>query len=146
MTMGEVLAVTRSAGIRLEARGGLLRDEAPAGALTPELRAALIGFKPNLLVVLERLQAMRSLAVIAPRPFPYARAWAKGGPGRCCSCGDPLDHPQAYGRCVPCDIAADVFHTARGQAAHEPTRGGAHTNESSCREIRVPHRMSRSKS
>jgi hypothetical protein len=120
MTMVEILALTRSAGIRLEARGRTLRVEAPAGTLTPELRAALIGFKPNLLVVLERLQAMRHLAVIAPRPLPYARAWAKGGPGRCWSCGDRLDHPHAYGRCVPCDIAADVFYAAQDQPEQRP--------------------------
>jgi hypothetical protein len=113
MTVVEVLTVAQTAGIRLEARGRTLRVEAPAGVLTPDLRAALVVLKPALLVVLERVQAMRHLAAVAPRPLPYARAWAKSGPGFCFSCGDLLGHPDAYGRCVPCDIASSVFYAAR---------------------------------
>jgi hypothetical protein len=119
MTLVDLLTVAQSAGIRLEARGRTLHVEAPAGVLTPALRAALVVLKPDLLLVLERLQAMRHLAAVAPRPLPYARAWAKGGPGHCFSCGDELDHPDAYGRCALCDIAADLFYAARDRGDAE---------------------------
>ncbi len=47
-------------------------------------------------------------------PFPCAVLEARGGPGRCASCGHPL--PAAtYGRCRPCATAADVFRRARHQ-------------------------------
>ena len=119
MTVSEVLTTAEAAGIRLEARGPKLHVEAPAGSLTPALRAALSALKPDLLAVLDRVQSMRQLAVVAPRPLPYARAWAKGGPGRCFSCGDPLGHPEAYGRCEPCDVALEVFYaTWPGRVEH----------------------------
>jgi hypothetical protein len=41
MTLAELLTVVRAADIRLEARGDRLVFDAPHGALTPELRAAL---------------------------------------------------------------------------------------------------------
>jgi hypothetical protein len=110
VTVLEVLAVTETAKIRLEPRGALLHVEAPAGTMTPELRAALVAHKPLLLAVLDRLSAMRHFAAVAPKPFPYARAWVKGGPGRCLSCGDPLDRPDACGRCLPCDLAVDRYY------------------------------------
>jgi hypothetical protein len=113
LTVTEVLTVARSAGIRLEARGPKLHVEAPAGSVTPELRAALTALKPELLPVLDRVQNMRHLAVVAPRPLPYARAWVKAGPGLCFSCGDRLEHPQAYGRCEPCDVALELYYATR---------------------------------
>ena len=118
MTLSDVLRSTEAAGIRLEARGATLHVEAPSGTVTPELRAALVAHKPLLLVVLERLKAMRHFAAVAPKPLPYARAWAQGGPGRCFSCGDPLDHPEAYGRCVSCDLAADRYYATRHADGH----------------------------
>jgi len=42
MTLPELLTVVRAADIRLEARGDRLVFDAPHGALTPELRAALV--------------------------------------------------------------------------------------------------------
>ena len=49
MTARELLAVVRAADIRLEARGDRLVFDAPHGALTPELRAALAEQKLALL-------------------------------------------------------------------------------------------------
>jgi len=109
--------VTRNAGIRLEVRGESLQVEAPTGSVTPALRAALIAHKPDLLAVLWRLEAMCRLAVEAPPPLVYARQTAQGGPGHCFSCGDALGHPEAYGRCGPCDIASEVYYAWR------PTEG-----------------------
>ena len=52
MTLAELLTVVRTADIRLEARGDRLLFDAPRGALTPELRAALVEQKPALLAFL----------------------------------------------------------------------------------------------
>ena len=49
MTLAELLTVVRAADIRLEARGDRLVFDAPRGALTPELRSALVEQKPALL-------------------------------------------------------------------------------------------------
>ena len=48
MTLAELLTVVRAADIRLEARGDRLVFDAPPGALTTELRAALVEQKPAL--------------------------------------------------------------------------------------------------
>jgi hypothetical protein len=109
VTVSEVLTVAQSAGIKLEARGQKLYVQGPSGSVTAELKAVLAALKPDLLAVLDRLQSMRHLAKIAPRPCVYARAWAKGGQGYCFSCGDRLEPPATYGRCTPCEIAADLF-------------------------------------
>jgi hypothetical protein len=119
MTLTDVLTVARDAGIVLEAEGGRLRVDAPVGAITPELRQALVQHKPALLGVVWRLEEMRRLARVAPRPLPYARESAKGGPGFCFSCGEGLEHPEAYGRCGPCDVAADVFYAGEKSATQE---------------------------
>ena len=52
MTLAELLTVVRAADIRLEAHGDRLVFDAPHGALTPELRAALVEQKPALLAFL----------------------------------------------------------------------------------------------
>ena len=52
MTADEILAVAQHAGVRLSARGDRLHVQAPAGALTPELRAALARHKAELLALL----------------------------------------------------------------------------------------------
>ncbi|MCP5140704.1 MAG: amino acid adenylation domain-containing protein [Chromatiales bacterium] len=49
MTIAELLAATRAAGITLRVERGRLLFDAPAGALTPELRQALSERKPELL-------------------------------------------------------------------------------------------------
>lgn len=110
MTTVELLTFAQRSGIVLTAGGDTLTVDAPAGALTPELRAAVADRKADLLAVLWRLDAMRRLAIVAPRAVVYARETARGGPGHCFSCGDPLEHPAAYGRCTPCDVASDVYY------------------------------------
>ena len=52
MTLAELLTVVRAADIRLEARGDRLLFDAPHGALTPELRSALVEQKAALLFLL----------------------------------------------------------------------------------------------
>jgi hypothetical protein len=56
MTLADVLAFARDTGIVLTADGDRLRVDAPAGAMTPELRGALVQHKPALLVVLQPMQ------------------------------------------------------------------------------------------
>lgn len=87
----------------------------PANRITPALRDELTARKPELLAVLSRLQGMR--ATVGHVPIPCAVLEAVGGPGRCFSCGDPLDHPQAYGRCTSCAVAAEVFYREIPDAA-----------------------------
>jgi hypothetical protein len=69
MTMTEVLAVTHKSGIRLEARGTALHVEAPAGTMTPELRAALAAHKPELLARLAPVEFVTLKGgLTVPRP------------------------------------------------------------------------------
>lgn len=109
MSPSELVTETRRLGIVLRSDGDHLHVDAPVGALTPELRQTLAARKPDLLVILWRLSAMRATA--GQRPLAVVMLEAQGGPGRCFSCGDPLDHPQGYGRCAPCDVAADLFYS-----------------------------------
>ena len=109
MTPAELVTETRRAGIVLQSDGDRLHVDAPVGALKPELRQTLAARKPELLVILWRLAAMR--ATVGQRPLVVTRLEAQGGPSRCFSCGDPLDHPRGYGRCAPCDVAAGLFYS-----------------------------------
>jgi hypothetical protein len=52
VTARELLTVVRAAGIRLETRGDRLVYDAPRGALTSELRSALVQHKAALLALL----------------------------------------------------------------------------------------------
>ena len=113
MTLRDVLTETERRGIRLESRDGRLRYEAPQGTITADLRAALVAYKRDLVAIVWRLEEMRRLAVHTPRSCAYARESACGGPGRCFSCGDPLEHSTAHGRCTPCDIAADLYYASK---------------------------------
>jgi hypothetical protein len=110
VTTKDILADCARADIVLDVEGDRLVVDAPTGGLTQELRDRLLRHKPTLLPVVWRLREMRRLAVEAPRAVVYARIEAKGGPGRCFSCGDGLEHPRAFGRCAPCDIASDLFY------------------------------------
>ncbi len=115
MTADKLLTTCRQAGIILAAAGDNLDVDAPKGAITQEIRAALLAQKPELLAVLSRLQCMR--ATVGQVPIPCAVLAAVGGPGRCFSCGDGLGHPHAYGRCTPCSIAAELFYREVPDAA-----------------------------
>lgn len=52
MSAADTLAAARALGVVLSGAGGELRYEAPAGALSPELRAALVEHKAALLAAL----------------------------------------------------------------------------------------------
>ncbi len=108
MTVAELIVETRRAGIVLRVDQDHLRVDAPRGALAPALRDTLSAHKPELLAVLWRLEGM--LTTQGQRPLAVARLEARGGPGSCFSCGDQLEHPEGYGRCFACDIAADLFY------------------------------------
>ncbi len=68
MTVAELLAATRAAGIRLRVERGSLLYDAPAGALTTELRQALSARKSELLT---HLSADGSV----PLAFPQQSLW-----------------------------------------------------------------------
>jgi hypothetical protein len=57
----------------------------------------------------ERLAAMVHFEQVAPALFPYARAWVRGGAGRCFSCGTALQCREHFGRCPLCTAAVDRF-------------------------------------
>jgi hypothetical protein len=122
VTVQALVSETVRLGIHLTAAGDRLRYEAPCGVVTPAIRSALVASKSDLLAVVWRLDAMRQLARTAPRPTAYARATARGGPGHCFSCGDDLGHPDAFGRCGPCDVASDVFYATRRADENERVR------------------------
>src|SRR5262245_31689922 len=108
MTTPALVSELQARGVVLVAVGTAIRLRAARAALdgiTLELREELLRAKPTLLGVLPRLEGMRA----NPLPIPTAkpRHEAPGGPGRCFSCGDGLEHPEAYGRCVSCDLAAE---------------------------------------
>jgi hypothetical protein len=63
MTIGELIVRCRDTGIVLQVAGEALDVEAPAEALTPELRDILKARKPDLMAVLWRIDAMRQHGV-----------------------------------------------------------------------------------
>ncbi|MBI2834445.1 MAG: hypothetical protein HYX76_08465 [Acidobacteria bacterium] len=119
MTTHELLSEVTRLGVVLAVAAERLHVEAPRGVVTPALRETLRARKRELLPVLWRLDAMRRHGVdLTPRrehpdrpPVAVARLEPCGGPGRCFSCGDALECATAYGRCTPCDVAADVFYS-----------------------------------
>ena len=57
MTAAELLAHVRGLGVQLKADGASLRVNAPSGALTDELRKALVEAKPGILALLRAAEA-----------------------------------------------------------------------------------------
>jgi hypothetical protein len=108
MTTRELLVDCVRRKVVLGVDGGRVTYEAPRGTMTDNLIAELRRLKPVLLEVLPRLAGMR----IHTEPVPTAKCAreALGGPGRCFSCGDAHDHPQAYGRCVWCSLALEAYY------------------------------------
>ena len=123
MTIAEIFTTCRRLGIVLTPVGENLDVDSPATALSDKLRAALLTNKHELLVVLARLDGMRS--TVGKVPIPCAVAEVVGGPGRCFSCGATLSHPEAYGRCTPCDMACELFYRERPDAAEAWSRPSA---------------------
>lgn len=103
-----------AAGFELAVADDRLRIR-PTHRITPAIRDELTARKPELLAVLWRLQGMR--ATVGQVPVPCAVLAAVGGPGRCFSCGDRLDHPHGYGRCAPCAVASELFYREVPDAA-----------------------------
>ena len=69
----ELLSQLRSLGVEVWAEGDRLRYKAPKGALTPELRAELVGYKADILAFLHKATPGRP----ALPPIPLA---PRGGP------------------------------------------------------------------
>ncbi len=112
MDTTEVLERLSARGVVLVADGQRLRFR-PREAVTPDLRAALVEHKAELLRLLGaeqeeirwRAEAMRlQLRPTGPIPFLVARRPGLGG-GGCLSCGSALTQEQTY-RCAPCGEAA----------------------------------------
>ena len=72
MMPAELLTLVRAADIRLEARGDRLVFDAPRGALTPELRSALVQQKAALLILLAPVEFV-TLKGGATIPVPALR-------------------------------------------------------------------------
>jgi hypothetical protein len=67
VTTTELLARLRELGITIRAEGGALNVNAPAGALTLELRTAITQHKAEIIDLLSQSGGQRSSARIAPR-------------------------------------------------------------------------------
>ena len=123
MTVAELMAEARRAGIQMETKGEWLSVTAPVELLDAGWAERLRTMKPAIMPVLWRLEGMRR----NPTPIPTAkpRSEAPGGPGRCFSCGDPLEAPpHAVGRCDLCWQAAELFYAAQSPTARpQPGRG-----------------------
>lgn len=125
-------------GIRLSAFGERLNVDAPRGALTPDLRAALAAHKDDLLRLLNadevevqwRVEAMRRQVRYGPPliiPFLMARRDFVDTPGCCLSCGAPHGPHRRY-RCDACVRAAEIVVNEAWEGRHR-LRAGAHEEQ-----------------
>ena len=114
MNSAEVLRQLLERGVVLVADGERLRFR-PREAVTPDLRAALVEHKADLLRLLDaeeagvrwRAEMMRSqLRPNGPIPFLVARRDLDDTPEQCLSCGDPLGEGRRF-RCGPCVRAVE---------------------------------------
>lgn len=106
MTAGELLEELRRRGATVTTEGGELHIVAPKGALTPELRQALAGHKPELLVLLAG-ELERVYWTTGPRPdlVEDSSLWA-----RLLSLAYSIDGGDPYGmfqalHCLRCEGA-----------------------------------------
>ncbi len=116
MSPDDVLRELAERGVTLVADGERLRAR-PREAITPDLRAALLAHKPDLMRLLGdreaadigwRVEAMRQQIRPGPIiPFLVARRDFVDTPGHCLSCGDPCGPGRRY-RCGPCVRAAEI--------------------------------------
>ena len=114
MAASELLAELKRRGVELAVAGAQLRYR-PKDAVTPELRAAMVGCKADLLRLLAdddhqvrwRADAMRpQVPPTGPIPFLVVCS-APPAAGSCLSCGDPLE-PGRGCRCEPCVEAVQL--------------------------------------
>jgi hypothetical protein len=98
----------------IEARGAFVAIDGddllvrPKGILTPELRAAAVAVKPEILAEVRwRADVMRRQVPPAPHPILclVARPGERPVPGTCQSCGGPLSGAEGFGRCSLCALA-----------------------------------------
>ncbi len=112
----KLLAELHSRSVIVEAVGEHLRIDAPKGAITPELRVALVQQKAEILSLLKitdseiawRVQTM--LLQIPDRgaiPFLIAKPVKTTQKGHCLSCGDCLIGDEVS-RCSLCNRAANL--------------------------------------
>ncbi len=115
MTAVELLTELRERGIFIETSGNRLRIDAPRGAVTPELREALVEHKSQVIALIAitdtdiawRVKAMLpQIPDVGPIPFLVAREAVEPQKECCLSCGDPLNFGDAY-QCTPCSRAAN---------------------------------------
>jgi hypothetical protein len=118
-------------GIRLSASGERLNVDAPKGAMTPDLRAALVEHKAGLLRLLNaqdaeiqwRTEVMRRQVRPGPYiPFLVARRDFLDAPSHCLSCGDPCGPGRRY-RCGPCVRAAEIVVNEAWEGRHRQRAG-----------------------
>jgi tubulysin polyketide synthase-like protein len=116
MTASTLLADLRARGIKLSVSGERLNVDAPRGAVTPDLRTALVEHKADLIRLLgaddeEVAWRVEAMCPQVPRtgtiPILLARPQAKTTPpGTCVSCGGPLAEDRRI-RCGPCVQAVE---------------------------------------
>ena len=132
MNATTLLTDLRNRGIRLSVAGERLSVDAPKGAMTADLRAALVEHKAGLLRLLNaqdaevqwRIEAMRRQIQPGPIiPFLVARRDFADAPGLCLSCGDPCGPGRRY-RCGPCVRAAEIVVNEAWEGRHR-LRSGA---------------------
>ena len=128
----EVLAELTRRGVEIAVAGDRLRFR-PRDAVTPDLRAALIEHKTDLIRLIGtddadvawRVEAMRGQAPRhGPIPILLARPEARTAPpGTCLSCGDPL-LPDRRGRCAPCVRAVEIVLNETREGVRGRTQRG----------------------
>ena len=113
MTAAELITELEARGVLIEVTGDRLRVDAPKGAITPELRAALTARKAEVLAILNtpddeikwRVEAMLpQIPNAGPIPFLAAKPGEAIAPNCCHSCGDFLNGTKGY-ICGPCSQA-----------------------------------------
>lgn len=115
MGPADVLEELNRRGVAIAVAGDRLRFR-PQDAVTPDLRAALLEHKTDLIRLLDALDEQVAWRVGAMRhqirpglivPFLVARRNFVDAPGGCLSCGDPCGAGRRY-RCGPCVRAAEI--------------------------------------
>ncbi len=116
MKAAKLLSELYSCGVIVEAAGQHLRIDSPKGAITPELRAALIRRKAEIMSLLKhtdseiawRVQAMLSqIPNKGAIPFLIAKPGKTTKKGHCLSCGECLIGEEVS-RCSLCNRAANL--------------------------------------
>jgi hypothetical protein len=113
MNAAELIIELETRGVQIEVTGDRLRVDAPKGAITPELREALVACKAEVLAILNtaddeiewRVEAMLpQIPNVGLIPFLVAKSMAVIEPNCCHSCGDALNGTKGY-VCGPCSRA-----------------------------------------